>query len=419
MIRQPDGFPFVPWRGRVILLLAVHLVGTAGYMSVMAMAPVIRTDLGLTAADFGFFLSAFFASQVLTALPSGLMTDRFGVGWTLSLAMLMMAVGMGLFAVTPGFSGGVVAMFIMGLGYSLVNPATAKGVLTWYPRNRRATAMGIKQFGVPVGGVVGAGGGMLVVLIDWRLVLMLIAGATLVIGGLWLLFARRPTRDDRGFRGILKDLRAVLGHPSLGIICISNIAFSIGQSSLFAYLTLFLRDAAALSQPLASLGTGLSQAASAGGRIGFSYLSDVFMGGRRKWIIVGLIIAGGASVTIAAFANPGWPAPVLILLAVGMGRSDITRLPGRLAGQLARRCSATCLMSAGLTVRPGSPSPVCCSSGHCSWLLPSGKSPRTDRPAVAQSLKVRSVRSDRSCSLSSRPRTWSISSWVSRHTGTA
>lgn len=319
MIRQPDGFPFVPWRGRVILLLAVHLVGTAGYMSVMAMAPVIRTDLGLTAADFGFFLSAFFASQVLTALPSGLMTDRFGVGWTLSLAMLMMAVGMGLFAVTPGFSGGVIAMFIMGLGYSLVNPATAKGVLTWYPRNRRATAMGIKQFGVPVGGVVGAGGGMLVVLIDWRLVLMLIAGATLVIGGLWLLFARRPTRDDRGFRGILKDLRAVLGHPSLGIICISNIAFSIGQSSLFAYLTLFLRDAVALSQPLASLGTGLSQAASAGGRIGFSYLSDVFMGGRRKWIIVGLIIAGGASVTIAAFANPGWPAPVLILLAVGMG----------------------------------------------------------------------------------------------------
>ncbi len=137
MIRQPDGFPFVPWRGRVILLLAVHLVGTAGYMSVMAMAPVIRTDLGLTAADFGFFLSAFFASQVLTALPSGLMTDRFGVGWTLSLAMLMMAVGMGLFAMTPGFSGGVVAMFIMGLGYSLVNPATAKGVLTWYPRNRR------------------------------------------------------------------------------------------------------------------------------------------------------------------------------------------------------------------------------------------------------------------------------------------
>ncbi|CAN0332898.1 unnamed protein product, partial [Chrysoparadoxa australica] len=60
-----------PWRGRVILLLAVHLVGTAGYMSVMAMAPLIRNDLSLSAVDFGFFMSAFFASQMFTALPSG------------------------------------------------------------------------------------------------------------------------------------------------------------------------------------------------------------------------------------------------------------------------------------------------------------------------------------------------------------
>ncbi|MEQ9199165.1 MAG: MFS transporter [Rhodospirillales bacterium] len=319
MIRQPDGFPFVPWRGRVVLLLAVHLVGTAGYMSVMAMAPVIRTDLGLTAADFGFFMSAFFASQVLTALPSGLMTDRFGVGWTLALAMLMMAAGAALFAATPGFSGGVAAMFLMGLGYSLVNPATAKGVLTWYPRNRRATAMGIKQFGVPVGGVFGAGGGMLVVYFDWRLVMGFVSVATLVTGLFWLLFARRPRRDDRGMQGILADLRSVLGHRPLSVICGSNVAFSIGQSSLFAYLTLFLRDATALSQPLASLGMGLAQAASAGGRIGFSYLSDVFLNGRRKWTIVALILAGGGSVALASLANPGWPAPVLILLAVAMG----------------------------------------------------------------------------------------------------
>ena len=31
-----------PWRGRIMLLTLVHVVGTIGYTSVMTMAPVIR-----------------------------------------------------------------------------------------------------------------------------------------------------------------------------------------------------------------------------------------------------------------------------------------------------------------------------------------------------------------------------------------
>ena len=288
-------------------------------MSVMAMAPLIRNDLSLSAVDFGFFMSAFFASQMFTALPSGVVTDRFGVGWTLFTAMAMMAVGGVLFAVTPGFYPAVAAMFVMGLGYSLVNPATAKGVLVWYPRNRRATAMGIKQFGVPVGGVVGAGGGMLAAFIDWRLILGGIAGLTFLTGLAWLCFARRPRWDGRGLGGIIADLKIVLSNRALGISCTSNVAFSMGQASLYAYLTLFLRDAALLSQPIASLGMGLAQAASAGGRIGFSYISDVLFGGRRKWMIVGLMTAGAAVLLLTAAAGPGWPMPALMILSVALG----------------------------------------------------------------------------------------------------
>lgn len=315
----PDGLPFRPWRGRIALLLGVHLVGTAGYMAVMAMAPVIRTDLGLSAADFGFFMSAFFTAQVFTALPSGVVTDRFGVGWTLFLSMVLMAAGAILFAITDGFALGVAAMFLMGLGYTLVNPATAKGVLNWYRRERRATAMGVKQFGVPVGGVVGAGGGIAAAFIDWRLVLVLIAAATFVTGCFWLFFARRPRWDGRGMGGVFADLRIVLSHRPMHIICISNVAFSIGQSSLFAYLTLFLRDAAFLTQSLASLGQGLAQAASAGGRIGFSYMSDALFAGRRKWMIVALTGAGGVFFCLAMVAGPEWPTTALMLLAIAMG----------------------------------------------------------------------------------------------------
>jgi predicted MFS family arabinose efflux permease len=315
----PDGLPFRPWRGRITLLLGVHVVGTAGYMAVMAMAPVIRSDLDLTAKDFGLFMSAFFASQVITALPSGVVTDRFGVGWTLFSSMVLMAIGAVMFAATASFIPGLAAMFLMGLGYSLVNPATAKGVLNWYRRERRATAMGVKQFGVPVGGVVGAGGGIAAAFIDWRIVLLVVAAASLVTGCFWLVFARRPRWDGRGLGGVAADLRIVLGRRPLHIICLSNVAFSIGQSTMFAYLTLFLRDAALLSQSLASIGAGLAQAASAGGRIGFSYMSDALFGGRRKWMIVALTATGGLTFCLAMTAGPEWPTTALLLLSIAMG----------------------------------------------------------------------------------------------------
>ena len=40
------------------------------------------------------------------------------------------------------------AMLFMGWAYAVVNPATARGILEWFPPRRRATAMGVKQAGV-------------------------------------------------------------------------------------------------------------------------------------------------------------------------------------------------------------------------------------------------------------------------------
>lgn len=47
----------------------------------------------------------------------------------------------------------LLGMYLMGSGYSFTNPSTAKGVFDWFPQRRRATAMGAKQTGVPIGGL--------------------------------------------------------------------------------------------------------------------------------------------------------------------------------------------------------------------------------------------------------------------------
>ncbi len=313
----PQGFN--PWRGRIALLTMVHTVGTACYLSVMAMGPVIRGDLGITAAEFGFFMSAVFGAQLFSALPSGSITDRMGVGWTLFGATMMSSTGAVLFALSVGFYQALAAAFLMGLGYSFVNPATAKGVVRWFPAQWRGTAMGLKQLGVPLGGVLGAGGGVMAAYMDWRIVMWTAAGITFAVAMLCLPLTRKPVHRVGGLVAILGDLKTVMTNRNMNAICASCVMFNTGQSSLFTYLALFLRDAAGASQPLAATGVAVAQTACAFGRVGYTYLSDRVFGARRKGIVIAVVLAGVGSCAVAYFVAPGWPHWALLALAAIMG----------------------------------------------------------------------------------------------------
>ncbi len=306
---------------RIAMLAAAHLFGTAGYLAVMAMGPVIRDDMGITAAQFGFFLSAFFAAQGIAAIPSGLLSDRLGIGLTLVIAMALLAFGYGLFAIAESFAAAVAAMFVAGLGYSLVNPATAMGVLTWFAVDRRVTAMGLKQLGVPLGGLIGASAGALAAWFDWRPILAIIVVGVVATSLAWLSLARRPNWTGASIRGIGLDLKSVFAHRQLRAMGCACVCFNAGQSAMFSYLALFLRDACAANQPFAGLAVAVAQGTSAVGRIGWSYLTDTFFRGRRKTVVVPLTVAGAVAFAAAALVGPGTARGVLLLLVLAMGGS--------------------------------------------------------------------------------------------------
>ena len=111
-----------------------HVVGTVNIVSVMAMAPVISRDLDLSAAQFGAFVSAYYAAQACGSMPAGAITDRYGVGRTLLLAHVIMFAAAVSLAIADGYIQCLAAMFLMGIGYSMNNPSTARGVLDWCHR---------------------------------------------------------------------------------------------------------------------------------------------------------------------------------------------------------------------------------------------------------------------------------------------
>ena len=171
-----------PWRLRIVMLTGAHLVGTVNVVSVLAMAPVIQRVLDLSAMEFGFVMTAYYCGQATWSLPAGALVDRAGVGGILMMAMAGIAIGTSVVATAQSLTMLLLGMYLMGSGYSFTNPSTAKGVFDWFPQRRRATAMGAKQTGVPIGGVVAAGLGVLAASIDWRLLLGIVVAATLVFG---------------------------------------------------------------------------------------------------------------------------------------------------------------------------------------------------------------------------------------------
>ena len=82
-----------PWTSRLSLLVLTHGAGTLGIVSVLAMAPVVTQDLGLSAAEFGFFITAYYGAQAVCSIPAGALVDRIGVGWALVVCHAVMTAG--------------------------------------------------------------------------------------------------------------------------------------------------------------------------------------------------------------------------------------------------------------------------------------------------------------------------------------
>src|SRR5262245_40889576 len=90
------------------------------------------------------------------ALPAGWFTDRLGVRLPFALGQLLVGAMIGLAAWSPDYGLLLVLLMLGGFGFSVLNPATGRAVVEWFPPRERGIAMGIKQTGLTLGGLVAA-----------------------------------------------------------------------------------------------------------------------------------------------------------------------------------------------------------------------------------------------------------------------
>ena len=307
--------------GILALIMAAQTMANVGPLGIPAIAPLIRDNLGLSTAQAGSFLSAYYIGPSLMSLPAGRMADRWGVARTMVLGQVIIALG--LFAVGGSVSFMLLSVLMMlaGAGYGMLNPTTAKAVMIWFPRRHRATVVGLKQVGLPLGGAVGAlVMPPLALSIGWRPAVALSASVIACLAVLtWALY-----RDPRGFEAETTragggSLGEVLRNRDLWLLAISTLVFAGMQTVWMSYLVLYLRDVVAMPLVTAARVLVLAQLAGMVGRVVFGVLSDRFFGGRRRIVLVLAGLGSMACSLAIAGTGPDTSPWLLAALAIAFG----------------------------------------------------------------------------------------------------
>jgi predicted MFS family arabinose efflux permease len=108
-----------------------------------ALTPILIDELGISHGAMGLLVSAYFFVYGLMQLPSGILSDTFGAKKTILGFTSLTVVGVFLFWVSRSYSLLFAAQFLVGVGCSTFYINAVKLVSTWFPADRKATAIGV------------------------------------------------------------------------------------------------------------------------------------------------------------------------------------------------------------------------------------------------------------------------------------
>jgi ACS family hexuronate transporter-like MFS transporter len=341
-----------PW----IVLAASTLVQTSasfGNQAISPLAPFLVDDLGLARKDVGLLLTATYLGACFVLVVAGNLSDRFGVRALFLLGMTLAGVPLAFASVMPTYGWLLVPMALYGVGNGFALPPTTRAIVEWFPNRHRGLAMGIKQTGVALAGLIcGLAVPALALAFGWRGAILILGIAVVVSGILaWIAYRDRPQEEQATARAKRPGYGTVLRNRNLLLLAGVTFLFAGVQLSLAGFLVLFLRDRAGMDVQEAGAMLALAQMGGIVGRIGWGVVSDAWFGSRRKIEMMLIGVLASISLLVLAFTGPETPRLVLfVTLAVagvsavgwnGINMLFVTELAGRQASATAAGMNLT------------------------------------------------------------------------------
>lgn len=183
-------------------------------------------------------------------------------------------------------------------GYSTVQPGGSKSVASWFDVSQRGLAMGIRQAGLPLGGLVAAAVMPLLATVFGLRATLLTGGIVAALGAMaFLCFYRQPpTRESTP-----QANGSGTGEPYMVRVIVSGVCMVSVHSGIGILTVLYLTETTSLEAGSAALVLVAAQGAGAVGRICLAAWSDRSKFGRYSVVMTSM---AAVSLGMAALMTP-------------------------------------------------------------------------------------------------------------------
>jgi MFS family permease len=305
-------------------------------------APLMKSELGLSAAQVGVLISAFFWTYTPGQILAGWLAHRLNAYRTLALGLAIWSLATAATGLAGSFSILIILRLVLGVGESAAFPCSSRLLAQHLPAGRLGAANGLIGVGLALGPAFGTwAGGNLMGEVGWRPTFAVFGLASL----LWLIPWRRATAHlDRAavdepdltppsYLQVLKRREA--WGAGLGHFC-STYAFYF----VVSWLPLYLVKARGFSMGQMATAGGLIYLIYAASSLAAGWLTDRWMKAgasanlARKTAVIASHLIPAAALAVAAFGDVTGTLIALAVAAVGLGinTSQIFAIGQTLAG---------------------------------------------------------------------------------------
>ena len=152
----------VRWRVMAIVM-AIMAVTALNRLNLSIAGKAIEEQFSFNTVAMGTVFSAFLWGYGLFQIPWGYVCDRIGPRRTLTMAILLFAVGAGAMALVPGLTaisgisvlaGFRLVRFVTGIGEAAISSNVTRVIASWTARRERGLASGLQVCGLGLGGTL-------------------------------------------------------------------------------------------------------------------------------------------------------------------------------------------------------------------------------------------------------------------------
>jgi MFS transporter, CP family, cyanate transporter len=274
--------------------------------SIAPLVGVIQQDLGLSYAALGSIMGAWQLVYIFAAVPGGMLLDRFGARFALTLGVALIAASAFGRSFASGYWTLLAAVMLFGAGGPIISSGAPKVVTDVFEGSSRGLAMGIYMTGPTLGGVAALtlthsvlmplfGG-------DWRAVLLVWCGVALLATATWLTVATVAGPRTRGFvhtedsgaaSGGLPAIGRIVRLPAVRLVLVMSVGVFLINHGLSNWLPELLRNG------------GMSIAAAG------------------NWAALPMLVGAIGSLIIPRLATPARRYRILLLLCVAAATASL------------------------------------------------------------------------------------------------